>query len=284
MKEAEVKQITIKIKSNKGYEFDAEKAQILFDGFMRVLMPEYAKKNTTSTTLKADDEIELKELEAEEKQTRPPYRYHEASIIKTLEAKGIGRPSTYASIISLIIDKHYVEKEYRYLKPTSLGTAISDYLSVAFPDIFDLTFTAQMEDSLDDIANGDKKLLETLDNFYLPLKKELDEKKEDNNTLQVAEDVLDEKCPQCGGDLVARFGKYGKFYACSNYPTCKYIKPNLRFVKNAVCPECGGRLVIRFSKKGKKFYGCENYPKCKHVQWTLIVQPVEPAKEPEKSN
>jgi DNA topoisomerase-1 len=160
----------------------------------------------------------------------------------------------------------------RYLKPTPLGTAISNYLSGAFPDIFDLTFTANMEDSLDDIANGDKKMISVLEDFYTPLKKELDIRKTETNNIEVQEEKIDEKCAKCGSDLVARFGKYGKFYACTRYPDCKYIKPNLRYVKNHTCPLCNGRLVVRYSKKGKKFYGCENYPTCKHVQWALLPQ------------
>ena len=278
MKEAEVKQVKVSIKSGKGYEFETVFSQILFDGFMKVLMAQYAEKNKKEITIKQEDKLELDTIENEEKQTRPPYRYNEASLIRTLEEKGIGRPSTYSAIISLIIDKHYVEKERRYFKPTLLGTAISNYLSAAFPDIFDLEFTAQMEDSLDDIANGDKKLVELLSNFYTPFKKELDVQKDTLEVIDVAEDILEEKCPQCGSDLIARFGKYGKFYACKSFPKCKYIKPNLHFVKGYNCPECKGQLVVRYSKKGKRFYGCENYPTCKHVQWAL--KPAEGAAKP----
>lgn len=271
MKEAEVKNVKVSIKSNKGYEFEAVFAQILFDGFMKVLMAAYAEKNKAPITITQADKLTLDSIENEEKQTRPPYRYNEASLIRTLEEKGIGRPSTYAAIISLIVDKHYVEKERRYFKPTLLGTAISNYLASAFPDIFDLAFTAQMEDSLDDIANGDKQLVDLLTNFYTPFQKELDIQKDTLEIIDVAEDILEEKCPLCGGVLIARFGKYGKFYACKTFPKCKYIKPNLHFVKGYACPECKGQLVVRYSKKGKRFYGCENYPKCKHVQWALKV-------------
>lgn len=272
MKEAEIKESIITIKSSKGYEFEATHQQVLFDGFLRVLSPAFAKKNTEK--LKAIDKevVTLESLDVEAKETKPPYRYSEASLIKTMEEKGIGRPSTYASIISVIVDKHYVEKEYRYLKPTTLGATISDYLSSSFPAVFDLTFTATMEDSLDTIANGDKKLLELLTEFYTPFEKELKIRQKETGTIDVAEDKLDEKCPKCGSDLVARYGKYGKFYACAGYPNCKYIKPNLRYVNNYFCPLCKGRLVIRYSKAGKRFYGCEKYPECKHVQWALNVE------------
>ncbi len=271
MKEAEIKESTIKISSGKGYEFEATHQQVIFDGFLRVLSPTFVKNNQTELKKSDSEDVTLEKLDIEEKETKPPYRYSEASLIKTLEEKGIGRPSTYASIISLIIDKHYIEKEHRYLKPTPLGGSISDYLSEAFPDIFDLTFTAHMEDDLDDIANGDKKLLDVLKHFYSPFETELNERKKDTGTIDVAEDKLEEKCPKCGSDLVARYGKYGKFYACKGYPDCKYIKPNLRYVNGYNCPECNGRLVIRYSRAGKRFYGCENYPTCKHVQWALKV-------------
>ncbi len=277
MKEAEVNQTKIMIESYRGYQFESENVQILFDGYMRVLMPEYAKKNVTKPNIKKGDPITLEQVTAEAKDTRPPYRYNEASIIRTLEGKGIGRPSTYASIISLIVDKYYVEKDRRYFKPTPLGTAICDYLSATFPDIFDLTFTANMEDSLDDIANGDKKLLTTLKDFYAPLKEELEKNKDNNDQLEVAEEQIDAVCEKCGSALVARHGKYGKFYACSRYPECKYIKPNLRYVKDKFCPLDNGKLVVRYSKTGKRFYGCENYPTCKHVQWALNVEPKAPS-------
>ena len=277
MKEAEVKQLKVQITSGKGYEFETIYSQVLFDGFMKVLMPAYAEKNKVAVSINQKSTLALDSIELEEKLTRPPYRYNEGSLIRALEEKGIGRPSTYSSIISLIIDKHYVEKDRRYLKPGLLGTAISDYLSGAFPDIFGLTFTAEMEDSLDDIANGDKKLLDLLETFYTPFSKEVTKEKGMKNTIDVAEDVLEEPCPQCGSQLIARFGKYGKFYACRDYPNCKYIKPNLHFVKDHFCPLCKGRLVSCFSKKGKRFYGCENYPTCKHVQWALNVPTAKPS-------
>ena len=272
MKEAEVRQVKVMITSQKGYEFEAVFVQVLFDGFMKVLMPQYVAKNQKAVKFAKAHKIKLLNVDNEQKETKPPYRYNEATLIRTLETKGIGRPSTYASIISLIVDKNYVEKEYRYFKPTPLGSTISDYLSVSFPDIFDLAFTASMEDALDEIALGKKKLVPTLTAFYKPLKAELEAQKEDLEKLEIVEERLDENCPKCGGALIARFGKYGKFFACSNYPKCKYIKPNLRYVKGYQCPLDNGRLVVRFSKKGKRFYGCENYPKCKHVQWALNIE------------
>lgn len=270
MKEAEIIESKIYIKSSKNYEFEAIHQQVIFDGYLRVSNPQFAKNNTMPLyQYEESSRIELNKIETESKETRPPNRYSEASIIKTLEEKGIGRPSTYSSIITLIIDKHYVEKDSRYLKPTVLGSSISDYLSLAFPQVLNLTFTAKMEDDLDEIAGGKKKVIEVLNDFYAPFEESLKKSTNDDTKIDVAEDKLEEPCPKCGSDLVARYGKYGKFYACKSYPTCKYIKPNLRFIDGYSCPQCGKRIVMRFSKAGRKFYGCEGYPDCKHLSWVL---------------
>ena len=245
---------------------------------MKVLMPEYVERHLSEVQISSEKVTKLVNLEIEEKMVRPPYRYNEASLIRTLEQKGIGRPSTYASIISVIVDKHYTERERRYLKPTPLGNAISDYLSVSFPDIFDLKFTAEMEDKLDDIAGGGTKPLELLESFYKSFETELKVQNKATETIEVIEESLAEPCPKCGGKVIARFGKFGKFFACNNYPKCKYTKPNLRYVNGYFCPLCKGRLVSRNSKTGKRFFGCENYPECKHVQWALKI-PVKVEKE-----
>lgn len=269
MKEAEVKNIKVTIKSSNDYEFEADSQQVLFDGFMKILWPDYSDKHRNSVQIKKGSSINLETLDIEEKKTKPPYRFNEATLIKALEEKEIGRPSTYASIISLIQDKHYIDRESRYFMPTALGTSICDYLSNAFPDIFNLEFTANMEGKLDDIANGDEKLLKTLQDFYNPFVKELEERKGDTTKLDINE-TLDEDCPQCGNKLMNRYGKFGKFISCSNYPACKYIKPNLKFVPNQFCPDCKGRITVRYSQKTRKrFYGCENYPTCKFVKFAL---------------
>lgn len=269
MKEAEVKNVKVTVDSAKGYEFEADFQQVLFDGYMKVLWPDYADKHKNAVQIKDGSTVNLGVLDVDQKQTKPPYRYNEASLIKTLEEKGIGRPSTYAAIISLIQDKHYIDRESRYFMPTALGTALSDYLSKAFPDIFNLEFTANMEDKLDEIANGDQQLLKTLQDFYGPFHTELEERKEDSTKIEINE-TLDEDCPQCGNKLMVRYGKFGKFIACSNYPTCKYIKPNLKFVPNQFCPDCGGRITVKYAHKTRKrFYGCENYPTCKFVKFAL---------------
>jgi len=268
MKEAQIKNIKVDILSNKKYLLESETQQVIFDGFLKVLNPEFVKNNQKTNSLKKDDPIKLTSLNAEELLTSPPPRYNEASLIRSLEEKGIGRPSTYAPIISLIQDKHYIEKQMRYFVPTKLGEVISDYLSQAFKTIFDLQFTANMEDGLDQVAEGTKNIVDLLNEFYLPFKKTLEEKKKDKSVIDVEEKV-EEKCPNCDHQLVIRYSKFGKFLACSQYPTCKFTKPFLQYVDNQKCDKCGGRLVIRFTRRRKRFYGCENYPKCDFSIWKL---------------
>lgn len=268
MKEAQVKTSKISILGKKGYLFEAEMHQVLFDGFLKVLNPEYAEKNQRVSPFKKDEEVSLEKLDLQESKTKAPPRFNEASIIKILEEKGIGRPSTYAPIISLIQEKNYIEKQMRYFVPTKLGEAISDYLSAAFPDIFTLNFTADMEAHLDEIAEGEKQLVDILSDFYSPFEKTLKTKKDDKTVIDV-EESIDEKCPKCGSNLTVRFSKFGKFMACTKYPECKFTKPFLHYVEGKFCPECKGRLVVRFTKTRKKFYGCENYPTCKYSAWNL---------------
>ena len=268
MKEAQVKQIKVFIKGKKGYLFETDFYHVIFDGFLKVLNPKYVEKHVKTIDIKEKEKLVLESINDEECETKSPSRYNEASLIKSLEAKGIGRPSTYAPIISLIQIKFYVEKEYRYFLPTNLGVAISDYLSSAFPKLFDVGFTAEMEDGLDNIAHGKEDLVKLLSTFYSPFKEELDIKKKDKEFIDVEEEVK-EICPKCKGAMIVRFSKYGKFLACNNYPKCKYTKSFLYLIKDKKCPECGGNIAVRFTKTKRKFYGCSNYPKCKFSAWKL---------------
>lgn len=268
MKEAEIGRKQITIKSDQGYIFEAIKEQVLFDGFFKILNPGFVERRSVGFGLKTGDLLKLKDLEDQELDTQSPPRYNEASLIKTMEEKGIGRPSTYAPIISLIQDKYYVEKEQRYFLPTKLGIGISDYLSVSFTKLFDLNFTAKMEEGLDQVATGELDFISLLNNFYKDFNSELKESKKDKAVIDV-EEKSEGTCDRCGGDLVLRYSKFGKFLGCKNYPKCKFIKPFLYIVSSRFCPECKGRIVSRFSKSRKKFYGCEHYPKCKYISWKL---------------
>ena len=268
MKEATIKKVTVTIISGKEYRFQADLDQVVFDGFFKVLNPAYVKSHQILPQLTIGQQMNLSNLETIESATKPPPRYNEASLIRILEEKGIGRPSTYAPIISLIQDKHYTEKQFRYFVPTKLGEAISDYLAASFPQIFNLDFTATMENKLDEVASGSEDFIKLLSDFYTPFQDELKKRKLDTSVIDVEEEI-DEKCPKCGAKLVIRYSKFGKFMACSRYPNCKFTKPFLYFIPGRFCPEDKGRMVVRFTKNRKKFYGCENYPKCKYSAWKL---------------
>ena len=268
MKEAAVKSIKVNILSSKKYLFKSEFFQVIFPGFLLALNPEYVKAHEKEIKITINTEVKLETVEAQQLETKPPYRYNDATLIKSLEEKGIGRPSTYAPILSLIQDKNYVEKQNRYFVPTKLGEVISDYLCQSFPQLFDLSFTAQMEEGLDLIADNQKDMVQLLSDFYLPFSTVLKEKQKEKKTIDV-EETVEEKCPQCQANLVVRYSKFGKFLACSRYPSCKFTKPFLKYVNGKTCPLCQGRLTIRFTKTRKRFFGCENWPKCKYSTWKL---------------
>lgn len=272
MKEASVDVSTITIMGEKGYTFESESQKVVFDGFLKVLSPSFAEKHKVSVANKVGDSLTLDGVDPEEKATLPPPRYSEAALIKILEEHGIGRPSTYSSIISLIQDKGYVEKQGRYLVPNPLGEAISDYLSSAFPTIFAIDFTASFEEQLDQIADGKVKLLEVLHQFFTPFESELKKREGDTTTIEVKEEVT-EPCPQCGSPLQVRYSKFGKFLACTTYPKCKFTKSILKKVDNKICPRDGGEIVVRYTKTKRKFFGCDNYPKCDYTEfvWKNLV-------------
>lgn len=270
MAEAKVKTAHCEIVSSKGYSFAKDIEQIVFDGFLKILNPEFAARHTSLPAFSVGDTVKLQQAENEESFTKAPPRYNDGSLVRTLEEKGIGRPSTYASIISNIQDKHYVVREKNQFVPTSLGTVVSDYLSHAFTHIFELDFTAKMEEKLDLVEENEEDIVTMLSEFFVPFKAELDVRKLDIAPIEVMPDLLDEKCPQCGSQLTYKYGKFGKFTACSNFPACKYIKKIIRYLEGQNCPLCQGRLVYRFAPKlRRKFFGCENYPTCKFTQFTL---------------
>jgi len=267
MKEAEIKTTTFDIISPEKHTFQASGITILFDGFLRLIDPD-RKQNPELAKVEEGVTALLNQLEAKDQETQPPYRYNEASLIRTMEEEGIGRPSTYASIITLIQVKGYVEKEGRYFIPTPIGTSISDYLSTNFSSIFELDFTSGMEEKLDAIAEGNADMINILTDFYAPFSAQLEERKKDTSIIQIKEST-NEPCPKCTKPLLLRYSRFGKFYACSGYPNCKFTKPFLHIIKNRECPKCHGSIVVKFSKNRKKFYGCANYPTCTFSAWVL---------------
>ena len=214
------------------------------------------------------DELKLLEIKPEQRFTQPPPRYNEASLIKTLEELGIGRPSTYAPIISTIQERNYVEKQERVFVPTALGVAVTDFLMEYFPDILDYQFTAKMEDNLDEIANGKKQRVPVLTEFYNPFSEKLEGVRRVAQRVPIEVEATGEKCPKCKeGSVVIRVGRFGKFLSCSRFPECNWRAPYVKKVEGIKCPKCGGEIVYKKTKSGKGFYGCANWPKCDFASW-----------------
>jgi len=224
------------------------------------------KEMDTMPDLNKNEHLNLDDVKCEQKFTKAPSRYNDATIVKAMEENGIGRPSTYASIISVIAKREYTQKVQKAIAPTELGEKVSEYMENNFPHIMDLTFTARMEGALDKIADGDLDWVRLISSYYPTLKKCLD------RSAKLAGEKLPEKeseevCDKCGSKMVIRQGKFGPFLACPNYPKCKNIKPINEVVSK--CPKCGGDINKRTSKNGKVFYGCNNYPKCDFISWDI---------------
>ncbi|MDP3888460.1 MAG: type I DNA topoisomerase, partial [bacterium] len=255
------------------YLLEANGRIIKFAGWMKVYGPSSAKatededdKEEQLPEVTKGEELDLVKIDPLQKFTQPPPRFTEASLIKTLEEFGIGRPSTYAPIISTIQDRQYVEKMENKFKPTSLGFAVNDFIVEYFPEIVDFKFTANMEDDLDEIANGKKQWVPIIREFYEPFNIKLNSVSKVAERVTVETEVTDEKCPECGAPLVVRLGKFGKFLSCSKFPECKFTKPYLKEA-GFKCPKCGSPVVMRKTKKGKMFYGCSKWPACNYATW-----------------
>lgn len=261
-----------------GYRFHASGYRVAFEGFTALYeeaTDDKQKKETALPPLVPGQVLDLKKLTAEQKFTQPPPLYTEATLIHALEENGIGRPSTYAPTITTIIDRGYVEREQKKLKTTPLGQAVNQVMLDQFPDIVDVTFSADMEKKLDVVENGDADWVNTVDGFYKGLAKSLAQAEENmkDQKVKVADTPTDEVCPQCGKPMVIRSGRYGKFVACSGFPACRYSHPIVKDT-GGKCPQCGGKMLLRKSAKGRVYYGCGNYPDCKFMTWD------EPTPEP----
>ncbi len=255
---------TIDITSSNSYVFEAQGSVIKFEGFLKIMgrdVDEIIIPNVTVGQI-----IKLESATPTQHFTNPPPRYTEVSLIKTLEEKDIGRPSTYAPIISTIQDRQYVTKEDKKLIPTELGNSVTDFLVQYFPDILELPFTAKMEHDLDAIANGEVEWVPVIREFYTPFEKDLNAAYDKADKVKVAEEVIDEACPLCGNPLVIRMGRFGKFIACSTFPACKYTRQFSEKI-DMKCPRDGGDIVIKRTRRGRTFYGCSNYPKCTFAAW-----------------
>ena len=246
------------------YLFRSSSSVSIFPGFM-ILYSESKdkeeKKSALLPPLEKGDILELVGLLPEQHFTQPPPRFTEATLIKALEQWGIGRPSTYAPILSTIQEREYVTKDNGNLRPTELGIAVNGLLVRCFPDIINVEFTARMEDELDKVASDNMDWVQVVSNFYTPFDSDL-EKAQQVDRVDLKEEVVEGLCPDCGRPLVLKHGRFGKFVACSGYPDCKYTA-SYQIKTGARCPECGAELVGKKSKKGRTFYGCSRYPECK---------------------
>jgi len=261
-------------KSKKEYIFRAVGNVLKFDGFLKVYPTRTAENKLP--LIEEKEKLELRELKPDQHFTEPPARYNEASLIKALEEHEIGRPSTYAPTMATIEERRYVFKdEQKRLKPTDIGILVNDILVKHFPDIIDIQFTARMEKDLDEIAEGKKEWQPVIKNFWEPFKKNLEKKSAELSKEKIAIEKTELKCPECGKDLIIRMGRYGKFYACTGFPECKYtanIEKSSYATENkesfGSCSKCQtGNIVRRRTKKGRTFWGCSNWPKCDYATW-----------------
>lgn len=237
----------------------------LFEGFNKLSSAN--DNENILPELKEGDVIGAEKIDKDQHFTNPPARYTEASLVKTLEEFGIGRPSTYSATINQIISRNYVEFEGRSIYPTDLGKTVNTFLQENFDDIINVEFTAEMENALDNIAEGERFWKETLKAFYKDFEKDMRGVKKDENDYKVKDEVLDEKCPKCGKNLAIKHGRNGKFIGCTGFPACDFTKSIIKST-GVKCPNCkDGTLIEKVSKRGKRFYGCDNYPKCDFALW-----------------
>ncbi|MBQ9181268.1 MAG: type I DNA topoisomerase [Bacilli bacterium] len=270
MKDAKVTSTTI-ILDNNNYQFKSNGQVLKFDGYLKVYCDYEESTDEILPVLKEDEVITSNDIVSDQHFTKPPARYTEAKLIKEMEELGIGRPSTYATIMDNIKNRGYVILEEKKFKPTEIGIEITDKLQEYFSHIINVKYTANMESDLDKIADGSIIWYNVLSQFYKDFEPALD--KAFNNMEKKEAEKTGENCPNCGNPLVIRNGKYGKFVACSNFPECKYIKNEPKEEKVVLdCPNCEGKIVEKRSRKGKVFYGCNNYPKCKTAFWDKPIE------------
>lgn len=279
MQDARYDKTTILVGAD-NYELKADGKRMIFDGYMRLGK---SADDVFLPTVTSGEILPLITLESVQKFTQPPARYSEAGLIKELEKRGIGRPSTYAAIISTIQDRGYVTKEEKRFHPTAVGVAVVEFLTTNFENVMAYEFTAKMESDLDAVADGKKKWVAVVRSFWEPMNEMVKKVEETGTRVKVAVETTGEKCPKCSeGEVIIRTGKFGKFLSCDRYPECDYKAQYVEYAGTHLCPTCGGRVVIKKSRKGK-FYGCEKYPECKWAAWKLPVLNKEVATEEKTS-
>ena len=249
------------------YLFRGTGSRIVFDGFRKIYQTGDEKKDMLLPELQEEEKLIPKSIEGEQNYTQPPNRFTEAGLIKELEDKEIGRPSTYAPIVATLTDRKYVRRSKKTLIPTELGITVTDLLKEYFKDILDVDFTANMEDQLDDVEIGSVKWKDVIKNFYKGFEKELEVANKEIEKIEQKVILTDEICEKCGKPMAIKNGRFGEFLACTGYPECKNTKAIVKKI-DVKCPKCGiGDIVARKSRRGKLFYGCSEYPECDQVFW-----------------
>lgn len=253
---------------NGEYQFRASGSSVKFDGFMKLY--EYSTEEEDNSVnipeLSENEILQNKGVEGKQHFTQPPAKYSEASLVKTLEEYGIGRPSTYAPIISTLLDRKYIERDKKNLIPTELGIIVNNIVSEFFKEIVDIDFTAEMENKLDNIEEGKDIWNNIVAEFFEPIKKEIEVAEKEIAKITIEDKISEEVCDKCGRNMVIKQGRFGQFLACPGYPECKNTKPIVEEL-DVNCPKCGGNILVKKSKKGRKFFGCSNYPNCDFVSW-----------------
>ena len=260
----------VSIKAN-DYDFKANGQSLKFQGFMVLYVEGTDEKQLEEKgmlpPLEVKQEVEKKKINPKQSFTEPPPRYTEASLVKALEEKGIGRPSTYSPTITTILERHYIQKEQKQLVPTELGKIVNKLLVENFSDVVNEEFTANIETRFDRIAEGEEKWKNIIREFYGPFIKEVEKVEEELEHVKLEDEVSDVVCEKCGRLMVYKYGRYGKFLACPGFPECRNAKPIVETI-DVPCPNCGGVIQVKKTKRGRKFYVCENNPdKCNYISW-----------------
>ena len=251
------------------YVFKASASTRVFDGFMRVYTQaddEKEEKNSVVGKLAPDSKITDVQYDAQQHFTQPPAHFTEASLVKAMEERGIGRPSTYSPTITTILARGYIKKEKKNLIATELGIVVNDIMITAFPQIVDIKFTANVEEQLDEIEEGKVQWKQVIRDFYPDLKASIDSARDKLEKIKVKDEETDEICEKCGRNMVIKMGKYGKFLACPGFPECRNTRP-IVVKSGAKCPNCGRDLIVRKTKKGRNYYACSGYPDCSYMSW-----------------
>ena len=270
MKPAIYDTMAVNIKANE-YDFKANGQNLKFKGFMILYVEGTDEKEEQEAgmlpALEKNQEVKLIKINPKQSFTEPPARYTEASLVKALEEKGIGRPSTYSPTITTILERRYIEKEQRQLVPTELGKIVNKLLTENFSDIVNVEFTAKIEDEFDEIAEGKEKWKKIIREFYGPFKEELEKAEKELEHVQLVDEVSDVQCEKCGRMMVYKYGRYGKFLACPGFPECRNVKPIIETI-DVPCPKCGATVQVRKTKRKRNYYICEHNPaSCDYISW-----------------